>query len=115
MAKAPPTAVPSKAVPALKTLDPEIAKLLNSKGSYSGLERALREQMVAEGHLPKSVLWEYADGGDTSTTIELETDEEFLRTFTDEQLGLALNVGHRGIIIVKRCVPGALRCPPAGM
>ena len=98
-------------------LQEDVAKMLNRKTGWAGMERALREQMVKEGHLPKSILWEYEGiAADPTTTIELETDEEFLRTFTDPQLGLALNLGHRGALVVKRCVPGSpaasRRIPP---
>ena len=45
-----------------------------------------------------------------------EIKEEFERSFTEASLGIALNVGKRGTIIVKRCVPGSpsasRRIPP---
>lgn len=82
---------------------------------WKHLEIALRRQLIEEGKLPHSALWEDIDK-DTSTTVELETEEEFFRTFTDDKLGLALNTGARGRIIVKRCVPGSpaasRRIPP---
>jgi C-terminal processing protease CtpA/Prc len=100
----------------------DVKKILNGSASgWKGIEMALRKQMVEEGHLPKSALWDTwaHDDGDASTTIELETDEEFLRTFTEPQLGLALNNGPRGSIIVKRAVPGSpaasRRIPPGVM
>ena len=108
--KMPPTQLPE-----------DIQKIMQgSKSGWKGLELALRKQMVEEGHLPKSCLWEDDTfDNDASTTIELETDEEFLRTFTEPQLGLALNVGYRGSIVVKRCVPGSpaasRRIPPGVM
>lgn len=89
-----------------------------AKDRYGGLERALREQLVSEGRLPASALWEDTRD-DPTTTIELCVDEEFERTFTEAALGLALNVGPRGAIIVKRCVPGSSsasrRIPPGVM
>lgn len=82
---------------------------------YAGLERALRESLIKEGVLPPSALWEDAKE-DPSKTIQLCIDEEFERKFTEASLGLALNVGRRGAILVKRCVPGSpsasRRIPP---
>ena len=52
-------------------------KLMRGKGGggWGGLERALREAMVKEGHLPKSIL-DYGPGEvDTSTTSELEMEK----------------------------------------
>lgn len=85
------------------------------KNRYAGLERALREQLIAEGVLPPTALWEDVKE-DVSSTIQLCIEEEFERKFTEAALGLALNVGKRGTIIVKRCVPGSpsfsRRIPP---
>ena len=77
---------------------------------YAGLERALREQLIREGVLPASALWE-DQRDDPTTTVQLDISETFERTFTEGALGLALNVGQRGAILVKRCVPGS---PAAG-
>ena len=82
---------------------------------YAGLERALRQQLIQEGVLPPSALWEDT-AEDPSSTVQLCTDEEFERKFTEASLGLALNVGNHGTILVKRCVPGSpsasRRIPP---
>ena len=82
---------------------------------YAGMERALRQQLIDEGILPPSALWEDVRE-DPSTTVQLCIEEEFTRKFTEAALGLALNVGKRGAIIVKRCVPGSpaasRRIPP---
>ena len=92
----------------------EVAALAG-KLRWSGMELALRRQMIEEGHLPPSALWEDVKDDPTST-VELCTDEEFNRAFTEDALGIALNVGNRGQIIVKRCVPGSpsasRRIPP---
>ena len=76
---------------------------------------------MEEGHLPQSALcdtWAH-NQHDASTTIELETAEEFFRTFTEQQLGLVINNGPRGSIIVKRAMPGSpsasRRIPPGVM
>ena len=82
---------------------------------YAGLEAALRRQLIEEGKLPPSAMWEGVEE-DPSTTIQLCIEEEFERIFTEAALGLALNVGQRGTILVKRCVPGSpsasRRIPP---
>lgn len=82
---------------------------------YAGLERALRESLIKEGVLPPSAIWE-DQKDDPSMTVELCIEEEFDRSFTEPALGLALNVGKRGAIVVKRCVPGSpaasRRIPP---
>lgn len=97
----------------------DLARLLNN--GWKGVEVALRRQMVEEGHLPQSALcdtWAH-NQHDASTTIELETAEEFFRTFTEQQLGLVINNGPRGSIIVKRAMPGSpsasRRIPPGVM
>jgi C-terminal processing protease CtpA/Prc len=86
-----------------------------SRNVWHGLEQALRRQLVEEGQLPRSVLTEGIEASE-STTIELETDAVFCRTFSEPQLGLALNVGTGGGIIVKRCMPdspsASRRIPP---
>ena len=86
-----------------------------SEKAFQGLERALRQSLIDEGVLPPSALWE-DQADDPSQTIQLEIKEEFERSFTEASLGIALNVGKRGTIIVKRCVPGSpsasRRIPP---
>ena len=66
--------------------------------------------------LPPNALWE-DQKDDPSTTIQLDINEEFERKFTEDALGIALNVGKRGAIVVKRCVPGSpsasRRIPPS--
>ena len=82
-------------------------------GKWAGLERALRDQMIKEGNLPPS---DDAEATGDSATMCLELADEFERTFTEDRLGLALNVGEKGRAIVKRCVQGTpasrRRIPP---
>lgn len=82
-------------------------------GKWAGIERALRAQAIQEGNLPPDHVTE-ATGA--SATLCLELAEEFSRTFTEERLGIALNYGDKGRVIVKRCVQGSAaasrRIPP---
>lgn len=82
-------------------------------GKWNGIERALREQMIKEGNLAPDA---DAEAVGENATLALEVADEFTRTFTEERLGIALNVGHKGRIIVKRCVEGTpaarRRIPP---
>ena len=91
-------------------LDPGKYAAAAEKG-WSGLERALRDSMIKDGYLKPEDVRELEGG-----TRVLECADEFSRQFTETRLGLALNVGEKGRIIVKRCMPdtpaASRRIPP---
>lgn len=100
---------------------------------WDGLEQALRNKLIEEGVEP---VWLEAERKEREAEIarrerakgpdprfvpdcNLETAEEFSRTFTEAALGLALNEGGKGRIVVKRILPGSAaasrRIPQGGV
>ena len=104
---------------------------------WSGLEQALRDLIVAEGGEPVWIENERKareeDAAHEAREAErqkrpdarfvpngdLETAERFSRTFTEAALGIALNEGGKGRIVVKRILPGSAaasrRIPQGGV
>jgi len=97
--------------------------LQGEQQKWFGLERAFREQCVREGILkPEDVEELERDDDDNwfagQRAVALEVADNFKRTFTEQKLGLRLNVGERGRIIVKGCIsdsPAASRRIPPGV
>mmetsp|Transcript_33777 Transcript_33777/g.88887 ORF Transcript_33777/g.88887 Transcript_33777/m.88887 type:complete len:309 (+) Transcript_33777:112-1038(+) len=96
--------------------------LKSGKSKWSGIERAFRDQCVRDGILkPEDV--EELEKEDVkwlrgNRAIALEVEDTFKRIFTEQKLGLRLNVGDKGRIIVKSCVadtPAATRRIPPGV
>ena len=99
------------------------AELLRSdKEKWSGIEKAFREQCVRDGILKPEDVKEMEESDakwlSGNRVVALETAETFTRTFTEQKLGLRLNIGEKCRIIVKSCVsdtPAASRRIPAGV
>ena len=95
--------------------------LQSEQQKWYSLERAFREQCVHDGILKPEGVEELERDDDAKRfagqrAVALEVADNFKRTFTEQKLGLRLNVGERSRIIVKGCIPdspaASRRIPP---